>query len=79
MVIAQGDDDFVGKPVPTKTDADQGQTRLIGCVHESEVGGDAEGSIDIDFYKECAQRLRREATLTLCRLIREFIPPGSRT
>ena len=32
----------------------------------------ADGSIDIAFYKERAQRLRREATIELCRSIREF-------
>jgi hypothetical protein len=49
------------------------KTRLIACVHESEVHRNADGSIDIDFYKERAQRLRRKATLILCRLIPEFI------
>src|SRR5262249_50101470 len=33
----------------------------------------ADGSIDIAFYKQRAQRLRREATLRLCHSIREVI------
>ena len=46
--------------------------RLIAGVPECEVRRNADGSIDIAFYKERAQRLRREATLKLYRSIREF-------
>jgi hypothetical protein len=37
-----------------------------------DVRRNADGSLDIAFYKERAQRLRREATLRLCRSIREL-------
>ena len=46
--------------LPTATDADDVRRR-------------ADGSIDIAFYKERAQRLRRDATLRLCRSIRELM------
>jgi hypothetical protein len=46
--------------------------RFIAGVPECEVRRNADGSIDIAFYKERAQRLRREANLELCRSIREF-------
>jgi|SRR5215470_18251099 len=39
---------------------------------QSELRCNADGSIDIAFYRERAQRLRREAILTLCRSMREF-------
>jgi hypothetical protein len=57
----------------TKTDTvGQKADHLIAGVPESEVRRNADGSIDMAFYKERAQRLRREATLELCRSIREF-------
>jgi hypothetical protein len=52
--------------------AEREADRLIADVPESEVRRNADGSIDIAFYKERAQRLRREANLELCRSIREF-------
>jgi hypothetical protein len=45
---------------------------LIAHVLEQELRRNADGSIDIAFYKARAQRLRREATIELCRSIREF-------
>jgi hypothetical protein len=45
---------------------------LIADVPESEVRRNADGSIDIAFYKERAQRLRWEANREICRSIREF-------
>jgi hypothetical protein len=75
MVTAQDNEIFVARRAPTKIDADHSRTQadhLIACVPASEVRRNAEGSIDIAFYKERAQRLRREATLRLCRSIREF-------
>ena len=45
---------------------------LIAGVPESEVRRNADGSIDIAFYKARALRLRQEATMELCRSIREF-------
>ena len=45
---------------------------LIADVPESEVRRRDDGLIDIEFYKERAQRLRWEATIELCRSIREF-------
>jgi hypothetical protein len=75
MVTAQDNEDFVARLVPAKTDGNHGRTQAdhpIACVPKSEVRRNADGSIDIAFYKERAQRLRREATLKLCRSIREF-------
>ena len=44
----------------------------IPCIPESEVRRTADGSIDIAFYKERAQRLRSETNREICRSIREF-------
>ena len=52
--------------------AEQKADHLIAGVPESEVRRNADGSIDIAFYKARAQRLRREAALELCQSIREF-------
>jgi hypothetical protein len=57
------------KASTTKQKADH---HLIADVPESEVRRNADGSIDMAFYKARAQRLRREATIELCRSIREF-------
>jgi hypothetical protein len=46
--------------------------RLVVNVPDCEVRRNADGSIDIAFYRERARRLRREANLELCRSIREF-------
>jgi hypothetical protein len=60
--------------VPAKAEYDRipQADHSIACTRESEVRRRADGSIDLAFYKERAQRLRREATLKLCRSIREF-------
>ena len=52
--------------------AERDADRFITGVPEHEVRRNADGSIDIAFYKERAQRLRREANLELCRSFREF-------
>jgi hypothetical protein len=52
--------------------AEREADRLIAGVPECEVRRNADGSIDMAFYKERAQRPRKEANLELCRSIREF-------
>jgi hypothetical protein len=46
---------------------------LPAAADMDDVRRSADGSIDIAFYKQRAQRLRREAALRACRLIRELI------
>ena len=74
LVAARDDEDFAAKPVPAKAECDRipKADYSIARTPESEVRRRADGSIDIAFYKERAQSLRREATLKLCRSIREF-------
>ena len=57
---------------PKAGSAEQEAERLIAGVPESEVRRNADGSIDIGFYKEAARRLRWEAALELTRSVREF-------
>lgn len=73
MVAARDDEDLAAKPLPATAEYDRipKADHSIACTRESEVRRSADGSIDIAFYKERAQRLRREATLKLCRSIRE--------
>ena len=74
MVAAWDDEGFAATPVRAKAECDRIRKadHSIARTPESEVHRRADGSIDIAFYKKRAQRLRREATLKLCRSIREF-------
>jgi hypothetical protein len=75
MVTAQDNEIFVAGRAPTKTDTNHGRTQadhLIACVSASEVRRNADGSIDIAFHKEHAQRLRREALFGSAVRFREF-------
>jgi hypothetical protein len=73
LVAARDDEDFAAKPVPAKAEYDRlpKADDSIACTRESEVRRRADGSIDIAFYKERAQRLRWEAARKLCRSILE--------
>jgi hypothetical protein len=75
LVAARDDEDVVVRPVHAKAENRRSPTKAdsaIACTEEAEVRRNADGSIDIAFYKERAQRLRREAALRLGRSIREF-------
>jgi hypothetical protein len=75
LVASWNDEDFAARPVPAKAENGRSPTKAdpaVACTGESEVRRNADGSVDIAFYEERAQRLRREATLRLCRSIREF-------
>ncbi len=75
LIATRDDDDFAAKPVRAKAENSRSPAKAdspIACTPDSQVRRNADGSVDIAFYKERAQRLRREAALRLCRSIRKF-------
>jgi hypothetical protein len=74
LVAARDYEDFAAKPVPAKAECGRipKADHSIARAPESEVHRRADGSIDIAFYKERAQRLRQEAAIELFRSIHEF-------